>query len=248
MGWGRSLWDGASPYWGADSLYGMEALLMGWRHSLWDGGAHYGMERSLWDGVGPYGALTVPMGWGRCLWDGGAHYGMEHSLRDGIGPYGALTVSMGRGRSLWDGGAPDGPRAVCTGRARPCRPRGGVQWRLRAPRAPRGRHRLPSAPPRPLPSSSGPDGRGWRRMAADGARSPSLTMAAACAFLRKRRGKEAEVTSAEAAVLRKAGSCGVDDRAGSSASGGDGRAGSGVKRRAPEVELKGRAPEWRGRQ
>ena len=228
MGWGRSLW-------GADSPYGMGAVFMGWGQSLWGTDSLYGM-----------GALI--MGRRPSLWDGGAHYGIGPSLRDGIGPYAALTVSMGRGRSLWDGGAPDGPRAVCTGRARPCRPRGGVQWRLRAPRAPRGRHRLPSAPPRPLPSSSGPDGGGWRRMAADDARSPSLTMAAACAFLRKRRGKEAEVTSAEAAVLRKAGSCGVDDRAGSSASGGDGRAGSGVKRRAPEVELKGRAPEWRGRQ
>ena len=148
-----------------------------------------GWGRSLWGADSPYRMETLLMGWRHSLWDGGAHYGIGPSLRDGIGPYGALTVSMGRGRSLWDGGAPDGPRAVCTGRARPCRPRGGVQWRLRAPRAPRGRHRLPSAPPRPLPSSSGPDGRGWRRMAADDARSPSLTMAAACAFLRKRQGK-----------------------------------------------------------
>ena len=172
-----------------------------------------------------YGMGSVPMGRSQSLWDGDAHYGME-------------ALPMGRGPSVRVGRGPAGPAAAFNGgSALPALPAAAIA----SPP-------LPPVPSRPPRAPMAADGGGWRRMAADDARSPSLTMAAACAFLRKRRGKEAEVTSAEAAVLRKAGSCGVDDRAGSSASGGDGRAGSGVKRRAPEVELKGRAPEWRGRQ
>ena len=54
-----------------------------------------GWGRSLWDGVGPYGTLTVPMGWG-------AHYGME-------------ALIMGWGQSLWGRGGLYGAGGVPVG-------------------------------------------------------------------------------------------------------------------------------------
>ena len=169
-----------------------------------------------------YGMGSVPMGRSQSLWDGGAHYGME-------------ALPMGRGPSVRVGRGPAGPAAAFNGgSALPALPAAAIA----SPP-------LPPVPSRPPRAPMAADGGGWRRMAPAPLHSPWRRPARSSG---RDRGREAEVTSAEAAVLRKAGSCGVDDRAGSSASGGGGRAGSGVKRRAPEVDLKGRAPEWRGRQ
>ena len=185
------------------------------------------------------------MGWGRSLWDRALITGWDRSLWGAHSLYGTGALIMGWRRSRWAAGRLYGSGAALQA------PRRRSMAAPRSPRSPR----PPSPPLRSPPSPPVLLGPRWRRMAADGGGWRRMTPAPLHSPWRRParssgrdRGKEAEVTSAEAAVLRKAGSCGVDDRAGSSASGGDGRAGSGVKRRAPEVELKGRAPEWRGRQ